>query len=80
MVLIKTVIFLSSERCNNGLALIRTISEIDYLKALKYGVYHTTDVKDELDGIDPENLNCTIYKIKKLEADRYSAYSIGFSS
>ncbi|KAJ8713850.1 hypothetical protein PYW08_007470 [Mythimna loreyi] len=58
------------ERCNTGLALIRTLSDIDYLKAIKYGVYDANEVKDELDGIDPKNLNCTIYKIKKLDADR----------
>ncbi|KAJ8724097.1 hypothetical protein PYW07_008077 [Mythimna separata] len=58
------------ERCNNGLALVKTLSDYDYLKAIKYGVYDANEVKDELEGIDPKNLNCTIYKIKKLDSDR----------
>nr|XP_049704428.1 dynein regulatory complex protein 9 isoform X1 [Helicoverpa armigera] len=58
------------ERCNNGLSILKTLADINHLRAIKYGVYNPNETKDELDGIDPHNLNCVIYKIKKLDADR----------
>ncbi|XP_050666083.1 dynein regulatory complex protein 9-like [Leptidea sinapis] len=55
--------------CNNELRIAKTISDMKLLIALKYGV-RQLPVTDELESIDPHNLNCNKYKLDKLAADR----------
>uniref|UniRef100_A0A2H1WNK2 Dynein regulatory complex protein 9 n=1 Tax=Spodoptera frugiperda TaxID=7108 RepID=A0A2H1WNK2_SPOFR len=57
------------ENCNNGLKIVKTMAEIDHLKALKYNV-RQSQVKDELDGVNSQNINSMIFKIRKLDTDR----------
>lgn len=45
------------------------MAEIDHLKALKYNV-RQSQVKDELDGVNSQNINSMIFKIRKLDTDR----------
>ncbi|CAH0594064.1 unnamed protein product [Chrysodeixis includens] len=58
------------ERCNNALSISRTLFDMEHLQARKYDVKKPEGRKDELAEIDPLNLNCITYKIKKLDADR----------
>ncbi|CAG4984567.1 unnamed protein product [Colias eurytheme] len=55
--------------CNNELRIIKTMSDMKLLLALKYRVVQPK-VTDELASIDPINLDCNEYKLNKLDADR----------
>ncbi|XP_034834223.2 dynein regulatory complex protein 9-like, partial [Maniola hyperantus] len=55
--------------CNNELRIIKTLTDIGLLLALKYGVSQP-ELKDELDEIDHHKLHCNEYKLKKLDSDR----------
>ncbi|KAJ2942045.1 hypothetical protein O0L34_g10963 [Tuta absoluta] len=57
--------------CNNSLRIIKTMADMPLLLALKFDIKQKQKT-DELEGIDPENLNCIEYKLNKLVADRQS--------
>lgn len=57
--------------CNSELRIIKTMSDMGLLLALKYGVSRPKLV-DELEGIDMKNLGCNEYKIYKLDSDRFN--------
>ncbi|XP_045776944.1 dynein regulatory complex protein 9-like [Maniola jurtina] len=55
--------------CNNELRVIKTLTDMGLLLALKYGVPQP-ELKDELDEIDHNKLHCNEYKLNKLHSDR----------
>ncbi|KAI8425331.1 hypothetical protein MSG28_007103 [Choristoneura fumiferana] len=55
--------------CNTEMRISKLHSDMGLLLALKFGVKQP-EVKDELDGIDYDNLGCDEYKLNKLDADR----------
>ncbi|XP_022817898.1 IQ domain-containing protein G-like [Spodoptera litura] len=57
------------ENCNNGLKIQKMMADMDYLTAIKYNV-RRNEVNDELDGVNAQNLNSVVFKIKKLDTDR----------
>lgn len=59
----------AAAECNNELRVIMTLTDMGLLLGLKYGVTQPA-LKDDLDGINPANLECNEYKLKKLESDR----------
>ncbi|KAG6460093.1 hypothetical protein O3G_MSEX011766 [Manduca sexta] len=62
--------------CNNELRIIKTLTDMKTLLALKYSIKQTANT-DELENIDPKNLACEEYKIIKLDSDRnYVAQTI----
>ncbi|XP_049878043.1 dynein regulatory complex protein 9-like isoform X2 [Pectinophora gossypiella] len=56
--------------CNSEMRVAKTIADLGYLRAIKYGVQQSSRKKDILDSIDVKNLHCVEYKLNKLEADR----------
>lgn len=61
--------YVSTAECNNELRVIKTLTDMGLLLALKYGVPQP-ELKDELDEIDHNKLHCNEYKLNKLHSDR----------
>ncbi|XP_021202609.1 dynein regulatory complex protein 9 isoform X3 [Bombyx mori] len=57
------------DECNSELRIIKTLADIKLLRALKFGIAQPKTA-DELENIDPKNLECENYKIYKLDSDR----------
>lgn len=55
--------------CNNEMKITKLESDMPKYLAIKYNIAQPA-YKDELDGIDVKRLNCSEYKLNKLDADR----------